>query len=194
MKPFVKIVACTIISFTLLALSCGSPQGSETPVINDYMSAENKLIGVWKYAELVDTDLDIPEEAREIGVWKYAELVDTDLDIPEEAREIGVDYYMVFTKKYRFVVGSRIPNRPILPESPTDSQLLAAWEPVLAMVFTYEIKENNIITRLVFAKDPNEKLGGEHIYPLKFDGDDLIWTYGANEGRNTVTQRYKRLE
>jgi hypothetical protein len=32
MKPSVKIVACTIILITLLALSCGSPQSNETPV------------------------------------------------------------------------------------------------------------------------------------------------------------------
>ena len=176
MKPFVKIVACTIISFTLLALSCGSPQGSETPVINDYMSAENKLIGVWKYAELVDTDLDIPEEAR----------------------EIGVDYYMVFTKKYRFVVGSRIPNRPILPESPTDSQLVAAYEPVVALAFTYEVRGNTLIENLLFAKNPiikNPNVNpGEQGSSFKFDGDDLLWTFSPNGGRNTATQRFTRLE
>jgi hypothetical protein len=127
-----------------------------------------------------------------IGVWRYAELVDTDLDIPEEAREIEADWYMVFTEKYRFVVGSRIPNRQELPENPTDSQLVAAWEPVTAMVSTYEVKENKIINRLVFAKNPNWTPGGEHSYPLKFDGDDLIWTYGVNG--NKVTQRYTRLE
>jgi hypothetical protein len=122
MKPSVKIIACTIILITLLALSCGSPQSNETPVVNDDMSAENKLIGVWKFAEWVDSDLDIPEEAK----------------------ELESDYYMVFTKKYRFVVGSRIANRQELPENPTDSQLLAAWEPVTAMISTYEVKENKI--------------------------------------------------
>jgi hypothetical protein len=101
---------------------------------------------------------------------------------------------MVFTKKYRFVVGSRIVSRQELPENPTDSQLLAAWEPVTAMISTYEVKENYIINRLVFAKNPNWMPGGEHSYPLKFDGDDLLWTYSPDGGRNIVTQRYTRLE
>jgi len=172
MKPSVKIFACTIISITLLAISCGSPQSNETPVINDDVGAENKLIGVWKFAEWVDTDLDIPEEEK----------------------EIESDYYMVFTEKYRFVVGSRIANRQELPENPTDSQLVAAWEPVMAMVSTYEVKENKIINRLVFAKDPNWTPGGEHSYPLKFDGDDLLWTYGGTHLTSTTTQRFPRLE
>lgn len=65
MKPSVKIVASTFILITLLALSCGSPQSNDTLVINDDMGAENKLIGVWKFAEWVDSDLDIPETAPE---------------------------------------------------------------------------------------------------------------------------------
>ena len=134
------------------------------------------MIGVWKFAEWVDTDLDIPETA------------------PETANEVGPEYYMVFTKKYRFAVGSLTPDRQELPESPTDSQLLAAWRPVMAMIWTYEVKENYIINRLIFAKNPIENPGEEHSYPLNFDGDDLLWTYSPDGGNTIVTQRYKRLE
>ena len=127
-----------------------------------------------------------------IGVWKLAELVDTDLDISETEKEVVADYHMVFTKKYRFVVGSRIPNRQELPESPTDSQLLAAWEPVVAFAFTYEVKGNTVIEHLLFSKNPNEKRGEQGSHPFKFDGDDLIWTIIS--GGNTFTLRFKRLE
>ena len=176
MKTSVKIVACTIILITLLALSCGSPQSNETPVINDDVGADNKLIGVWKFAEWVDTDPDLPETA------------------PERVNEVAPEYYMVFTKKYRFAVGSLTPNRPVLPENPTDSQLLAAWRPVMAMIWTYEVKGNAIITRQLFTKSPYSELVEEHSYPLEFDGDDLLWTYSPDGGRTILTQRYKRIE
>ena len=177
MKPSVKIIACTIILITLLALSCGSPQGNENPVINDDVGAENKLIGVWKAGELVETDLDIPETAKEV--------------VP--------DWYMVFTKKYRFVLGSRIPNRQELPENPTDAQLVAAWESVVALALTYEVKGNTLIEHLLFAKNPiaenlNANLGEQGGSSFKFDGDDLLWTFSPNGGRNTATQRFTRLE
>ena len=128
-----------------------------------------------------------------IGVWKPIEIVEIDLDIPEMANG-GPDAYMVFTKKYRLVVGSRLPNRQELLDNPTDSQLVAAWGPVWAFAFTYEVKGNTVIERLLFSKNPNEKLGEQGSHPFKFDGDDLLWTVKVNEGRNTVTQRYKRLE
>jgi len=129
-----------------------------------------------------------------IGVWKFAEWVDSNLGLPETANEVVADYYMVFTKKYRFLVGSMDPDRPVLPENPTDSQLLAAWRPVAAMIWTYEVKGNAVITRQLFAKSPYSELVEEHSYPLKFDGDDLLWTYSPDGGRNIITQRFTRIE
>ena len=172
MKTFAKIVACMVCLIALLAVSCGSPPSNETSFVNDDVGAENKFIGVWRPAELVETDLDIQEMAN---------------DQP--------DFYMVFTEKYKFVVGSRNPNRQELPENPTDSQLAAAWAPVYAFAWTYEVKGNTVIEHLLFSKNPNEKQGEQGSHTFKFDGDDLIWTIeGVNRGRNTVTARFRRLE
>ena len=166
MKPSVKIVICMVFLIALLAVSCVSAKVT----VNKSAGPENKLIGVWKLAELVDTDLDIPETEK----------------------EVVADYHMVFTKKYRFVVGSRIPSRQELPESPTDSQLVAAWEPVVAFAFTYEVKGNAVIEHLLFSKNPNEKQGEQGSHPFKFDESDLIWTIMS--GGNTFTLRFMRLE
>lgn len=141
----------------------------------------NELMGVWKAAELVDTDLDIPEMLEEKGI------------VMDES-ELVPDAYMIFTEKYGFVVGSAMPNRPELPENPTDAQLVAAWGPVWAFARTYEVKENTVIARLLFAKNPMAKLDEPEIHFFKFDGDDLIWTFGVNGGRNTATLRFTRLE
>ena len=172
MKPSVKIVACMIFLISLLAVSCGSPQ----PIESEQEAPENELIGVWKAGELVETDLDIPEMAKEV--------------VP--------DWYMIITKKYRFVVGSRIPDRQELPENPTDSQLVAAWEPVVAFATAYEVRGNTLIENLLFAKNPiikNPNVNpGEQGSSFKFDGDDLLWTFSPNGGRNTATHRFTRLE
>jgi len=161
------VVACMVSLAVLVAVPSALAQA-------------DKLIGVWKAAEIVDTDVNIPEMAKAKGL------------VMDEKGPM-MDVYMVFTKKYRFVVGSVMPNRKELPENPTASQLVAAWEPVWAFAWAYEVKGNTVITRQLFSKNPIEE-PMEHSYPLKFDGDDLIWTFGVIDGKNTVTQRYTRLE
>ena len=158
MKTSIKIIAC-IVSFAFLL------------VVPSAMAQADKLIGVWRPVEIVETDLNIPGIANG-----------------------GPDAYIIFTEKYRFVVGSRVPERQALPESPTDSQFVAAWAPVWAFASTYEVKGNTVIEHLLFSKNPNEKQGEQGSHTFKFDGDDLIWTVKVNGGRNTVTQKCKRLE
>jgi hypothetical protein len=174
MKTSVKIIACMLFVFALLAVSCGSPQTEEAVVAPEEATASNPLVGVWKITEITGTG---PE----------AETI-TD---PQPG-------FFIFTKKYLSNVGvSSNTPRPELPENPTDAQLLEAWRPFDAGVGTYEVDGNTMTTHSLVTKNPNRKPSDFWSGEFRIEGDDLFITGKANQDgpiENPYTLKLVRVE
>ena len=170
MKTSIAIAFCTFFVIALLAVSCGSPQSTET----ESVAPENPLVGVWK---LVQMDFTGPEART----------------VPDPQPGIGI-----FTERYvTFMAVTRDTPRAELPENPTDAQLAEAFNSFLAGVSTYEAQENTITLHPVINKDPNTKPSDTMTMEYQLEGDTLsITPKGTPEGpiENPYSAKFIRVE
>ena len=161
MKTSVKIVAC-IVSFAFLL------------AVPSAMAQADKLIGVWKSIEFVQTS---PNAVTITNVQ------------PQIA---------IFTKKYMMVMGNRSSSpRPELPENATDAQKVAAWEPLIAESCEYEADDTKIACKALVLKNPNVKPGDVMTFEYRFEGEYLIQIFRDIEETprtRSFTLKYMRLE
>ncbi len=121
-------------------------------------SARNKLVGTWKYVEVIPPGPDAKPTPLHAGL-------------------------LMFTKHHFsmiFISGAQ--PRPALPEfGVTPQQLLAAWSPFAATSGTYEVKGNTFTAKILVAKNPNFMVTDTWITSeFKIQGKTLITTPKAN--------------
>jgi hypothetical protein len=179
MKPSVKIVAHMVFLIALLAVSCGSPQTSEsetTAVENESVGPENKLIGVW---EIIGSTVEFPP----------------DMNLETVVNETHLPGILIYTKKYfSWVDFQGSDSLPELPEEPTDAQVAAVYNQLDAMAGTYEIEHPSIERHLIVSKNPNQigsDLGSWKSFA--FEGDILTMSV-TPPSKITVTLKLQRLE
>jgi hypothetical protein len=178
MRPSIKIVTCFVFLIALLAVSCGSPQTTES----ESAGPENDLIGVW---EIIGSTTEFPP-----GMNRETEVSDTHLP--------GI---MIFTKKYFSWVDfhqvdftDNDKSLPKLPEEPTDAQVAAVYNQLAAMAGTYEIDGSSIERHIIASKNPNQigsDLGSWKSYA--FEGDILTMT-ATFSNQMIYTLKLQRLE
>jgi len=170
MKSSVQVVACMFFVIALLAVSCGSPQPTETEAV----APENPLVGVWK---IVEVDLTATPEGQIV----------TD---PEPG-------FCVITDKH-MAVGAVVGGpRPELPEEPTGAQLALAYNGFFANFAEYEVDGNIMTTHLLVNSNPNAKPGGVGTLEYKLEGVNLTITPKTNpEGpvENPMVVKFVRVE
>ncbi len=128
------------------------------------------------------------------GVWKSIHVTITNDEGTEEF-EITTPNLLIFTATHyaRLTVFGQEP-RAELPEDPTDEQLLAAWRPLIANAGTYEVKGDEIHTKVIVAKSPNATAEqAEDSAPFEVDGDTMVRTF-TNDAGTTFVVRYSRVE
>jgi len=179
MKPSIKIVTCMVFLIALLAVSCGSPQTTESEtaaVENESSGPENKLIGVW---EIIGNTIEFPPDMNQ-------ETIEYDTHLP------GI---MIFTKKYFSWVSFHGESLPELPEEPTDAQVAAVYNQLSALVGTYEIEGSSIERRIIVSKNPNQMSSDSeaHTLPYAFEGD-ILTLFMTLENQIIYTLKLQRLE
>ena len=129
------------------------------------------------------------------GVWKSVHVTITN-DEGTQDFENTQPNLLIFTGSHyatMFVVGRE--PRETLPEDPTDEQLLAAWRRVLANAGTYEVKGNEIHTKVIVAKDPNWTAEqAENTSTFEVDGDTMVQTFTNDAGTVTFVVKSVRVE
>ncbi len=120
------------------------------------------------------------------GVWKTVHVTTATED--RDAPQPGI---LIFTAGHyaSVFVGGREP-RGTFPEEPTDEQRLAAWGRFFASAGTYEVSGNEMTTKVIVARNPNntaEQL--ERSSTFELDGDTMVRTLS-----NGVVVTYTRIE
>jgi hypothetical protein len=111
------------------------------------------------------------------GVWKYAEIIPP---AGFNAKPMPIhEGLLVFTKHHFsmiFVAGAQ--PRPELPQQgATDAQKVAAWTPLYLGAGTYEIKGDRYIAKSLVSKDPGQiNPDAWMAIEFKIEGDTLITT------------------
>ena len=155
----VKVIAFLVFLIALLAVSCGSPQTTESEtaaVENELAAPEHEVVGVWKF----------------IAAEVFGENAETITDIRPSI--------LIFTPKYFSWIDVHGEHAPDLPDEPTDAQLAAAYNQLTAMAGTYEVEGSSITAPIIVSANPNEMSGNE-VYNIsyRFEGDILVFTLEA---------------
>ena len=120
------------------------------------------------------------------GVWKTVHVTTAEGDFDATQPSI-----LFFTAGHYASVSVRgTEPREMFPEEPTDEQRLAAWSRFFANAGTYEVRGNEIHTKVVVARNPNataEQLENSSTFEL--DGDTMVRTFD-----NGVVVTYTRIE
>ncbi len=128
------------------------------------------------------------------GVWKAVHVTITN-DEGTQENEITTPNLTILTATHFatvFLLGDE--PRAELPEDPTDEQLLAAWRPLIANAGTYEVKGDEIHTKVIVAKSPNATAAqAEDSAPFEVDGDTMVRTFTTDTG-STIRVKYVRVE
>ncbi len=120
------------------------------------------------------------------GVWKLVHVTTATGDFDTTQPSI-----LLFTAGHYAAVAVRgtEPREP-LPEEPTDEQRLAAWSRFFASAGTYEVRGNEIHTKVIVARDPNATAEQvERSSTFEVDGDTMVRTFS-----NGVVLTYTRIE
>lgn len=126
------------------------------------------------------------------GVWKALHVTRTDAEGTQE-NEITTPNLTIFTATHYANV--RAGQREELAEDPTDEQLLAAWRPFNASAGTYEVKGNEIHTKVIVHKSPNVTAAQrENSAPFEVAGDTMYRTFTNQAGTVTWKVKYLRVE
>ncbi len=120
------------------------------------------------------------------GVWKSVHVTTAEGDFDATQPSI-----LLFTAGHyaSVAVRGREP-RETFPEEPTDEQRLAAWGRFFASAGTYEVRGNEIHTKVIVARNPNATAEqAEFSSTFEVDGDTMVRTFS-----NGVVVTYTRIE
>lgn len=131
------------------------------------------------------------------GAWKMAEISTSN---PDALKEINVrSALIIFTKKHysmMWIVGAN--PRPDLPPKATDTQLVEAWRPLIANSGTYEVNGTRFTIHPMLAKNPKVmKAGNFMTYEFELTGNSLRITLKENsfgEPANSTDLLLDRIE
>ncbi len=120
------------------------------------------------------------------GVWKLVHVTTAEQDYDNPRPSI-----LLFTAGHYAAVSVRgTEPREMLPEEPTDEQLLAALRRFFAHAGTYEVSGNEIHTKVIVARNPNLTAEqAERSSTFEVDGDTMVRTLS-----NGVVITYTRIE
>ena len=130
------------------------------------------------------------------GVWKTVHVTVTN-DEGTQENEITQPSLTIFTATHyaSFRIGGGQESREMLPEDPTDEQLLAAFRRFNAAAGTYEVKGYEIHTKVLMHRNPNAMAERrENSAPFEVDGDTMVRTFTNNAGTTTFKVTYTRVE
>ncbi len=120
------------------------------------------------------------------GVWKLVHVTTAEQDFDTTRPSI-----LIFTARHYAALDVRgaEPREPF-PEEPTDEQRLAAWSRFFANAGTYEVRGNEIHTKVIVARSPNLTAEqAERSSTFELDGDTMVRTLS-----NGVVLTYTRIE
>ena len=127
------------------------------------------------------------------GVWKIVHVTITNDEGTEENDWTTMPNLTIYSGSHFATVFAFEP-REMLPEDSADEQLLAAWRPFIAIAGTYEVKGNEIHTKVIVDKDPNSTAEQEeNSAPFEVDGDTMVQTFTTDAG-TTFVLKYTRVE
>ncbi len=120
------------------------------------------------------------------GVWKQVHVTTATGDFDTTQPSI-----LLFTAgHYASLTVRGIEPRETFPEEPTDEQRLAAWSRFFASAGTYEVRGNEIHTKVIVARNPNATAEQvEFSRTFEVDGDTMVRTFS-----NGVVVTYTRIE
>lgn len=120
------------------------------------------------------------------GVWKTVHVTTANQDFDTTRPSI-----LIFTARHYAALDVRgAEPRETFPEEPTDEQRLAAWRRFFANAGTYEVRGNEIHTKVIVARNPNATAEqAERSSTFEVDGDTMVRTFS-----NGVVVTYTRLE
>lgn len=130
------------------------------------------------------------------GVWKTVSV--TILGGPQGGTELEMAQpsLSIFTERHFatvFVVGMQ--PRATLAEDATEEQLLAAWAPFQALAGTFELSGDELRTKLIVSKSPNETAEQkEETSIFEVDGDTLYRTFMDEWGNPALKVKFVRVE
>ena len=126
------------------------------------------------------------EDTAVEGVWKLVHVTTAQADFDTTQPSI-----LLFTAGHYAAVSVRGSEpRETFPEEPTDEQRLAAWSRFFANAGTYEVRGNEIHTKVIVARSPNataEQAEGSSTFEV--DGDTMVRTFSSG-----VVGTYTRIE
>jgi len=129
------------------------------------------------------------------GVWKAVHATDTNSEGTREI-EITTPNLLIFTGGHyaNLFVRGDVP-RELLPQDPTDEQLLAAWRRFRGNAGTYDIMGNEITTKVIVAKSPNWTAEqGQDTSTFELDGDTMYRTWSNPDGTSLWRVEHVRVE
>jgi hypothetical protein len=131
------------------------------------------------------------------GTWRVTEVVLTGPDAATHSNpQPGL--YLFTGKHYSYVQVRGDQPRPDLSDKPTDAELLAAYNPVIANSGTYEVSGTTLITHPIVAKNPNAMHAGNSLNStFKLEGKTLVLTQVSTQSgpvANPVTIKLTRIE
>jgi hypothetical protein len=135
-----------------------------------------------------------------IGVWRVSEI--TFIGPNERTVTNPQPGIVIITPHYysRNLVTSDAP-RPELPPSDkrTDKQIADAFGPFTANAGTYEIRGNELTTKRIAAKNPDEMRAGNYLtFMFRLEGRDTLWLTSKTDENgpvaNPTTVKLTRLE
>ena len=118
------------------------------------------------------------------GVWNHVTTAEGDFDATQPS-------ILLFTAGHYAAVSVRgTEPRETFPEEPTDEQRLAAWSRFFANAGTYEVRGNDMHTKVIVERNPNATAEQvERSSTFEVDGDTMVRTFD-----NGLVITYTRIE
>lgn len=131
------------------------------------------------------------------GVWKAVHVTVTSDEGTQEIEITQPNLHIYTAKHYASLRIGGVDQEPreMLPEDPTDEQLLAAFRRFYAAAGTYEVKGEEIHQKVIMHRNPNAMAEQrERSVPFYVVGD-TAWAMSSNPaGTVTFKVRYVRVE
>lgn len=138
---------------------------------------------------LVISTAPIAQTNRLKGAWKVIAVTGADGRI-DEAPPAGL---YIFTERH-YSMQRVTAVRAVLPEKPTDIDLLTAFGPYTANSGTYEVNGATLKTTAVVAKSPNAMVGQSATSEVTFDGTQTVHIRSATQNGAKTAITLQRLE
>jgi len=123
------------------------------------------------------------------GVWQVVEVTAAD----GKANPKPEPGLYIFTDRHYSIMRVNQP-RAALPESPTDKDRLAAFDPFTANSGTYQVKGTQLLTQPMVAKNPNVMTGKGGTNELKMEGANVAYITGGGGPGGKQIVKLQRIE